>query len=139
MTWAIFRHETQLHAVGEILETDNERVIAVVGGALLDAAVTRTLRERLRLEYEGASIDDRIFQPSGPLGNVDPKIDMLYLLHGIDEDTHKALRSITRIRNHFAHNLGATFDPPHPEHRAVQRCSDFFICEDVIEAESAVP
>jgi hypothetical protein len=23
--------------------------------------------------------------------------------------------------------------------RAVQRCSDFFICEDVLEAESAVP
>ena len=52
MTWAVFPDDKYTAAVIELLTeaakpSGSERVMAVVGGALLEEAVDRTLRERL--------------------------------------------------------------------------------------------
>jgi hypothetical protein len=105
MTWAIF-HDTHTAAIGELISSKSERVSAVVGGALLDDHVQRTLSERLR----NSRVAVWLLKTDAPLGNVGPKIDLLYLLHAIDKPTFKALRGIAGVRNFFAHNLTASFE-----------------------------
>jgi DNA-binding MltR family transcriptional regulator len=106
MAWAIFR-EAHSKAILEIISSGSDRVAAIVGGAFLDETVSRTLTERFRDDAEA------IKQTMGvdrPLGNVGPKIDVLYLLYGIDGKMRFALKGISGVRNFFAHNLEATFN-----------------------------
>jgi hypothetical protein len=116
MTWAIF-HDDHTAAIGELISSPSDRVTAVVGGALLDEHVQRTLSERLR--------DSRrtgwLLKTDNPLGNVGPKIELLYILYAIDKPTFKALKGIAGVRNFFAHNVTASFtsaDPLFLEHMA---------------------
>ncbi|MEH2521574.1 hypothetical protein V1279_007147 [Bradyrhizobium sp. AZCC 1610] len=105
MTWAIF-NDAHLAAIGEILTTGSETLVAVLGGSLLEEAVERTLVERLRNDPK--VIEDQ-FKPDMPLGAIGPQIELLYLLNAIDRPTRDTLKGIARIRNVFAHNLGASF------------------------------
>lgn len=107
MTWAIFPKDSHYRAVGELLSTPSERVIAVVGGTLLDEAVTRTLSERFR---DDDGIVTRLLDFERPLANLGPKIDTLYLLYAFDQQTREALKGLVNVRNFFAHNLDASFD-----------------------------
>jgi hypothetical protein len=106
MAWAIFSN-SHLRAIGEMLTSGSERALAVVGGALLEDTLYRTLSERLRNNPE---IIERILGTNGPLGNMGAQIDVLYLLYGIDQDTRIALKAITTIRNLFAHEVAASFN-----------------------------
>ncbi len=105
--WAIFPGDRHLQAVMELVSAKSERVGAVVGGALLDEAVTRTLRERFR---DDKGIANNILDVDMPLGNLGPKIDVLYLLGAFDNKTRAALKGIAGVRNFFAHHLDASFD-----------------------------
>lgn len=105
MTWAIF-HDDHTAAIGELVSSPSERVSAVVGGALLDEHVRRTLSKRLRI----SGVATGLFKTDALIGNVGPKIDLLYLLYAIDERTFKALKGIAGVRNFFAHNLTASFN-----------------------------
>jgi len=107
MTWAIFPHDSHYRAVGELLSTPSERVIAVVGGTLLDEAITRTLSERFR---DDDKIVTGLLGLERPLAGLGPKIDTLYLLYAFDTQTRKALKGLVNVRNFFAHNLDASFD-----------------------------
>lgn len=106
MTWAILG-DSNTRAIGEMISTDSERVLAVVGGALLDEHVNRTLSERLR-DDSGAVV--QLLGVDRALGNMGPKIDLLYLLYGLDTQTRSALKALTNVRNYFAHNLDVSFD-----------------------------
>ncbi|HET9715749.1 MAG TPA: hypothetical protein VFP60_06135 [Pseudolabrys sp.] len=111
MAWALFG--SQERGVLEMIEhSGSHRVTAIVGGALLDEALTRTVTERLR---KHADIADKLFKVNGPLGNTVPKIDLLYMLYGIDDATRKGLYGIAEVRNFFAHNLDASFDSTKPK------------------------
>lgn len=107
MTWAIFPDDAHLQAVLELIRTGSERVKAVVGGALLDQAVTRTLCERLR---DDSVVVNNILGVDRPLGGLGAKIDNLYLLYAIDKQTRDALKGIVGVRNFFSHHLDASFD-----------------------------
>lgn len=112
MTWAIFPGDTHLRAVVELVSaglqpSGSERVMAVVGGTLLDEAVTRTLQERL---IDDPGIVNNLINVDRPLGNPGPKIDVLYLLGAFDQQTRGALKGIVGVRNFFAHHLDASFD-----------------------------
>jgi hypothetical protein len=87
-------------------------VKAVVGGALLEGTVHRTLSECFRND---PGLVGNLFKPEGSLGNIAPKIDILYLLGGVDKPTRSALKGIARGRNFFAHNIDASFDAHHEE------------------------
>jgi len=112
MTWALFPEERYLKGVLELMSAGQsspspERVMAVVGGALLEEAVEGTIRERL---INDPSVVNKLIEPDKPLGNMGPQIDLLRCLGAIDERTHSAFQGIVRIRNFFAHNLDASFD-----------------------------
>ncbi len=107
MTWAIFPREAHYQAVAEILATGSPRVVAVVGVALLDEAVTRTLRERFRND---GNILNNLLNVDKPLGNLGPKIDILYLMEAFDEKVRGTLKGLATVRNFFAHHLDASFD-----------------------------
>lgn len=107
MTWAILLdlEETHRNAIIELL-TGSERALVVVGGALLDESVRRTLEERL---INKPDVVKHLLDPDRPLGAFKPKVDLLYLLGGVDEPTRMAMNGIAAIRNFFAHNLSANF------------------------------
>lgn len=112
MTWAIFPDDKHSRAVIELVSaglqpSGSERVMAVVGGTLLDEAVARTLRERF---IDEPGIVDNLINVDRPLSNLGPKIDVLYLLGAFDQQTRGALKGIVGVRNFFAHHLDASFD-----------------------------
>ena len=118
MTWAIFSDQ-HLQAISEIFLTGSERVVAIVGGAILDDTLRRTLSERLRDDKTTAN---KLLRVNGPLGNTGPKIDLLYMLGAFDNPMREALLGLTEIRNFFAHNLGATFSSKTKEiQRAIKK------------------
>ena len=106
MTWAIFDDE-HVRAIGEMLTSSNQRVIAVVGGALLDEHLRRTLAERLR---DDSTVRKRLMDMNRPIGNAAVRNDLLYMLHAYDRNMWKANDGIISVRNFFAHNLAASFD-----------------------------
>ena len=79
---------------------------------MLDEAVNRSFSERLRNDRD---IFGKITKPSGALGNVVPKIDMLYLLYSFEKPVRNAMYGITDIRNSFAHNITASFNSTRPK------------------------
>jgi DNA-binding MltR family transcriptional regulator len=105
MPWAIFEDTPDKAAIIELVSSKSERVLAVVGGALLDEHVRRTLSERFRK----SGVADGLLKTDAPLGNLGPKIDLLYLLHAIEKPTRAALNGLAEVRNFFAHNLDASF------------------------------
>ena len=106
MTWAIF-DDAHIKAIGEIIGSGSPRVTAIVGGALLDDTLRRTLSERFRNDND---ITKKLLRVNGPLGNTVPKIDVLYQLGAIEKPVRNALYGLSTIRNVFAHNLSASFD-----------------------------
>ena len=108
MRWALILDRPHKTAVTEILNTKSARIIAVVGGGILEDTVERTLEVRLK---DDPNILHRMIGVDRPLGNVGPQIDMLYLLHAIDGPTRTTLSALTKVRNFFAHHLDAqSFD-----------------------------
>jgi hypothetical protein len=106
MTWAIFA-DAHIQAVGEIIRSGNDRVTAVVGGALLDDTLRRTLSERFR---EDRDTTKKLLKVNGALGNAGPKIDLLYQLYAFERPVRNALHGVIQVRNAFAHTLDASFD-----------------------------
>ena len=105
MTWAIFPDDKHTSALIELLTTGSERVMAVIGGALLEQAIDRTLRERL---LNKPDLVDNLLEVDRPLGNMSPKIDLLCPLGAFDEKAHAAMKGIAGVRNFFAHHLDAS-------------------------------
>ena len=64
MTWAIFSDE-HVRGIGEIIRVGSPRVTAIVGGAMLDDTLRRTLSERL-INDEDTAI--KLLRVGGPLG-----------------------------------------------------------------------
>jgi DNA-binding MltR family transcriptional regulator len=106
MTWAIFPDDKYKTALIELLTASSERATAVVGGALLEEAIDRTLRERL---LDIPVCVDSLLEVDRPLGNMSPKIDLLHLLGAFDETARVAMKGIAGVRNFFAHHLDASF------------------------------
>jgi len=118
MVWPLFGdHSEKMQAIIRILTSDDDVVTAVLGGALLEEAVERTLRERMANDKHGVA---RLFDLDKPLAPISPQVDILYMLWGADHGIKpfsvvsekliwNAMRGIAKIRNVFAHNLGVTF------------------------------
>jgi hypothetical protein len=118
--WAIIPGEDYIRAIEELVVEANrlgsDRVIAVVGGALLEVNVNTTLRERLIDDSKTTKVADRLLRPEAALGNITPQIDLLYLLGAFEDavlkadEVRKALKGIAGVRNFFAHNTNPSFD-----------------------------
>lgn len=108
MVWSV-QSQQEREAINEILSSKSDRVLAVLGGAIVDDRLRTAIIYRLR---DDSTRIDRLFDPSGPLGAFANKIDLAYLLHIYDKRTRDALSSIAKIRNYFAHSLTASFNDP---------------------------
>lgn len=108
MIWPIFDNNDHHQAITNIINSESDVIAAVVGGAMLDEAITETLRLRFRNDDRDST--KKLLKPSGAMGNSGAKIDVLYQLQFIDKTTHRTLAGMTKIRNAFAHNLAITFD-----------------------------
>jgi hypothetical protein len=110
MVWAILNPD-QSEAMFELINSrHSDRIVAVVGGALLDDSIRRALELRLRPKDGDTDMNEKLFKVSGPLGNLGPKIDLGYQLYMLDKPVRNSMYGINEIRNLFAHNLNLSFD-----------------------------
>jgi hypothetical protein len=111
--WAIWNPE-QDEAIHEVLkENQSDRVMAVVGGAVIDDSLDKALRLRLRPAGKTETdIAEKLFKVSGALGGLGPKIDLAYLLYMFEKPMRNALYGLSEIRNIFAHNLVPKLNAP---------------------------
>lgn len=93
-------------AIEELVHSDSQRIVAVVGGALLDNNLRAAIESRMRPDKDRRR---RLFGPNGPMGTQN-KATLAYLLGMYDENCLKAIEAIYDIRNLFAHNLEMTFN-----------------------------
>lgn len=108
MVWPIFGdHQLKLNSINRIMSSPDDLVVAIIGGAMLEEAVERTLIERMRQSDTGY---DRLFEPTKPLSSTSAQIDALYMLWGLEPHVRKSMLELYRVRNFFAHNLAATFE-----------------------------
>jgi hypothetical protein len=105
MVWPIL-NEAQNEALKEIVQTQSDRVAAILGGAMLDDSLRQVLEGRMR----PSGINEKMFKINGSLGNMAPKIDLAYLLYVIDDVSLKTMHGLAAVRNFFAHNLTASFE-----------------------------
>ena len=90
------------------LKKETPRGAVIISGVVLDQMLGKTLEKFLtdhkdvkKLLYGGVS---------APLGSFSARILMAFGLRLIDEKEYARLEIIRKIRNHFAHNLRASFD-----------------------------
>jgi hypothetical protein len=76
---------------------------------LLDDSLRRALELRLRAKDGNTDMNEKLFRINGPLGNLQPKIDLGYQLYMLDKPYRNAMYGLAEIRNLFAHNLSMTF------------------------------
>lgn len=88
------------------INSGSDRVAAVVGGALIDEILRRTLRNSLRQDSKAL---DEAAQANGPLATFSACINMGYLLGLYGKEVKRDLHILRKIRNEFAHQLNATF------------------------------
>ena len=97
------QNEQQQRAIIEIQGCAQfPRIMAVVGGALLDQRLTMMLEARLR---PSKKVIERLFKPTGPMGPFANKIHLAYLLHMYPSIIYEHMLTICDIRNKFAHTL----------------------------------
>jgi hypothetical protein len=110
MVWAI-GNPAQNRALSEPIESQSsDRVVAIVGGAILEDSLKQAMIRRLRsFEGHSADINEKLFRVGGPLGFFMPKIDMGYQLHMFDKPVRNSMYGIAEIRSLFAHQLDMTF------------------------------
>lgn len=108
VVWAILNSD-QNEALKEIIEGQkSDRIVAVVGAAILEDSLRSALVDRMRAKDGKTDINEKLFRVGGPLGNFAPKIDLGYQLWMFEKPYRNAMYGISEIRNMFAHNLGNT-------------------------------
>ncbi len=86
------------------LMKEGERAAVVVGAARLELAVERLLTRSMQ-PHPGGS--DSLFDPDRPLGTFSAKISLAFRLGLLDTKVESSLQLVRRIRNDFAHSVGA--------------------------------
>lgn len=110
MPWVVF-NENYRRAVIEIEASISDRVVAIVGGAILDDTLRVALSERLLNDKD---ITKKLLKVNGALGNTGPKIDLLYLLRAFGKSERNAFYGLAEVRNHLAHNLDDSLESKAP-------------------------
>ena len=102
MVWALL-NQAQNVALNELIEGQkSDRIVAIVGGAMLDDSLRHAIEQRLRFAKD---MNEKLFKVGGPLGNTAPKIDLGYQLYMFEKPMRNTMYGMTEIRNLFAHRL----------------------------------
>jgi hypothetical protein len=110
MVWAI-GNPAQNNALSELIKgQSSDRVVGIVGGAILEDSLQRAMVGRFRSSAgHSTNINNKLFKVGGALGNFQPKIDLGYQLYMFEKPTRNAMYGIAEIRNLFAHLLDMDF------------------------------
>lgn len=111
MAWPVLNAQIA-SGLKEVITSRSDRIVAIVGGAVVDEALYRMLLYRMRRD-EG--VNEFYFGPDGPLGSFGSRVNLAYLLQAIDKPTRDSLSAMAKIRNAFAHRLDITFRSNAPE------------------------
>lgn len=106
MVWAVLNQNVAA-ALDEIERTGSDRVVAIVGGAILDHVLWQALAYRMR---GGTSSIDSLEKG---IRDFSARIHFAYLLYAFEKDERETLLALANIRNVFAHDLFTTFDATH--------------------------
>lgn len=110
MVWSVLTPDIE-PAIAEILKTKSDRVLAVVGGAMIEETLLRALDYRMRPPPKAGKPSfamEKLFDTSRPLSGFGPKADLGYALQLYDLDVWATLDAFRIIRNVFAHDLPVT-------------------------------
>lgn len=97
--------------IKEFYEDSPDRGLAISLPAIIENRLTSILRAIMRPDEK---ILNELFQPSGALGDFGTKIRIAYMLRIVEKEFYEDLRSINKIRNHFAHRLEIKSLEQHP-------------------------
>jgi hypothetical protein len=111
MLWRLLGKDRNIALRELSSEQNSDRVIAIVGAAMLDGALREILEQRLRPSAE-TDINDLLFRPGAPLASTQPKIQLAYQLYALEKPERNAMFGLSQIRDIFVQHLGATFDFP---------------------------
>lgn len=77
----------------------------MVAGAIIEDYLTSAILQEYRTQTStfASKTRNEIFGPDGPMGAFGAKNGLAYLCSLITEEAHKDLKTIIKIRNHFAH------------------------------------
>jgi DNA-binding MltR family transcriptional regulator len=102
--------EDEEKSIIESLKKDSDRAVAIIAGSMIETRLESAILARTRRD---SVVENRLFQPSGPLGSFATKIDLAYLLGHISAEAFHDLVIVKDIRNMFAHRLDIKdFDTP---------------------------
>ena len=93
--------EHALRAISE-LRQGSDRAVAIVGGALIEIALTEALKIHL---HPNKKITDELFRTTGAFGAFATKVHLGKLVGLYGAQAHKDLTIVKDIRNAFAHSL----------------------------------
>jgi len=89
---------------------ETEMVCVVMSATLIDHALGAILKKYF---FTSSSTSDKLLKPSGTIGSLQAKVDVLYCLGLLSETGKDNIEFIARIRNKFAHSLDdASFEDP---------------------------
>jgi hypothetical protein len=105
--WRIWGNKADFEHVADAfyqlsLKETSDRAIAVIGGAVIESYLTEALRIYL---HKKPTVTKDLFSITGALGNFAPKCDLAFLVGLVGEDAYSDLKTISKIRNAFAHKL----------------------------------
>lgn len=96
-----YRTDSEKDLITEIPK-DSDRAAAIIAASLFEARLQEAIKFRMQRDPK---IEERLFQPSGPLGAFSTKIDLAYMIGLISKAAHADAIHIKDIRNPFAHKL----------------------------------
>ena len=88
-------------------EHDNDREIVIVGCAFLETLIERILKSKFREDAQ--EVKSFLKNDGGNLTGLVARARLLYLLKVIPRVVFCDIKTIGKIRNHFAHNVYAQF------------------------------
>lgn len=108
----------QIYSVLDAFKAESDRGAVLVACCYLEDKIGEALRDRL---VAGTGLD-RLFEGgNAPFGTFSARIAGAHALGLVDDEGFRHLEMIRKIRNHFAHELNASFEDP----KIADRCNAF--------------
>jgi DNA-binding MltR family transcriptional regulator len=108
MHWVVTSTSPEDMAVlDEVNRGASDRALGIIAASLVEIHLTKLIKQAFIPEIKTGSketVQDRMFQSSGPLGAFSTKIRMAYMMGMISEEFFKNLEIMREIRNRFAHH-----------------------------------
>jgi DNA-binding MltR family transcriptional regulator len=131
MQWLVTSPEDMAVLV-EINRGASDRALGIIAASLVEIHLTKLIKQSFIPEVKTGSqetVQERMFQSSGPLGAFSTKIRLAYLMCLISEEFVKNLEIMREIRNRFAHHTEiGSFDLP----EISSRCFNFTIVDKYV-------